>query len=251
MKIEKVNDNQIRCTLTREDLANRELKISELAYGTEKAKSLFREMMKQASYEFGFEAEDIPLMIEAIPMSAECIVLIITKVEDPEELDTRFSRFTPSDSFDEEEEDDEEDPLESTRTPNDVLELFKRLKEDHPPLPAIPAPKNAQVQEEPKPVPPAHHVFRLSSLQAVLNAVQLIAHSYHSKSTLYKDEASDSYLLQLFQGDMTAEVYNKVCNTLTEYGQLCGTLSSNRAYLEEHYTALVADHAIESLSKCS
>ena len=46
MKIEKVNENQIRCTLTREDLASRELKISELAYGTEKAKSLFRDMMQ-------------------------------------------------------------------------------------------------------------------------------------------------------------------------------------------------------------
>lgn len=36
MKIEKVNDNQIRCTLTREDLAERQIKLSELAYGTEK-----------------------------------------------------------------------------------------------------------------------------------------------------------------------------------------------------------------------
>ena len=60
MKIEKVNDHQIRCTLTREDLADRELKLSELAYGTEKAKDLFRDMMQQASFEFGFEADDIP-----------------------------------------------------------------------------------------------------------------------------------------------------------------------------------------------
>lgn len=30
MKIEKVNDHQIRCTLTKADLADRELKISEL-----------------------------------------------------------------------------------------------------------------------------------------------------------------------------------------------------------------------------
>lgn len=52
-------------------------------------------MMQQAAFEFGFEAEDIPLMIEAIP-SADSIVLIITKVEDPEELDTRFSKFAPS-----------------------------------------------------------------------------------------------------------------------------------------------------------
>ena len=73
MKIEKLNENQIRCTLTRADLAARHLKLSELAYGTEKAKSLFRDMMKQASFDFGFEAEDIPLMIEAIPVSADCI----------------------------------------------------------------------------------------------------------------------------------------------------------------------------------
>ena len=53
-------------------------------------------MMQQASFDFGFEAENIPLMIEAIPSSSDSIVLIITKVEDPEELDTRFSRFTPS-----------------------------------------------------------------------------------------------------------------------------------------------------------
>ena len=93
MKIEKVNENQIRCTLTREDLAERQIKLSELAYGTEKAKMLFRDMMQQAAYEFGFEADDIPLMIEAIPLSADTIILVITKVEYPEELDTRFSRF--------------------------------------------------------------------------------------------------------------------------------------------------------------
>ena len=51
MKIEKVNDNQIRCTLTKADLADRELKLSELAYGTEKAKGLFRDMMQQAALE--------------------------------------------------------------------------------------------------------------------------------------------------------------------------------------------------------
>ena len=83
MKIEKINDNQIRCTLTHADLAARNLKISELAYGTEKAKSLFRDMMQQASFDFGFETDDLPLMIEAIPSSSDSITLIITKVEDP------------------------------------------------------------------------------------------------------------------------------------------------------------------------
>ena len=41
MKIEKISDNQIRCTLTRADLADRQLQLSELAYGTEKSKNHF------------------------------------------------------------------------------------------------------------------------------------------------------------------------------------------------------------------
>ena len=101
MKIEKINDNQIRCTLTKEDLADRQIKLSELAYGSEKARGLFKDMIQQANYEFGFEADDIPLMIEAIPLSGDNIILQITKVEYPEELDTRFSKF--SEAGDEEE----------------------------------------------------------------------------------------------------------------------------------------------------
>ena len=129
MKIEKVNDNQIRCTLTREDLDSRHLKLSELAYGTEKAKSLFREMMEKASYEFGFDAEDIPLMIEAVPLTADSILLIVTKVEYPEELDTRFSKFSEPD------EDILYDAGESGEAPlpqgaDDILDLFRRIKAD-------------------------------------------------------------------------------------------------------------------------
>ena len=71
----------------------RNLNLGELAYGTEKAKKLFHEMIQKASNEVGFEADDIPLMVEAIPLSSESIMLIITKIEDPEELDTRFHAF--------------------------------------------------------------------------------------------------------------------------------------------------------------
>ncbi len=63
MKIEKVNDNQIRCILSKEDLDDRQLKISEIAYGSDKAKLLLKDVMQQASYEYGFEADNIPLMI--------------------------------------------------------------------------------------------------------------------------------------------------------------------------------------------
>ena len=95
MKIERINENQIRCTLSNFDLSVRNMNLGELAYGSEKARNLFREMIPRAANEVGFEAEDIPLMVEAIPMANESVMLIITKMEDPEELDTRFSKFSP------------------------------------------------------------------------------------------------------------------------------------------------------------
>ncbi|WP_305306096.1 adaptor protein MecA, partial [Romboutsia ilealis] len=70
---------------------------SELAYGSDKAKALFQDMMQVAAQDFGFEADNTPLVIEAIPVSIDSLLLIITKVEDPEELDTRFARFSPED----------------------------------------------------------------------------------------------------------------------------------------------------------
>ena len=92
----------------------------------QKGESLFRDMMQQAAIKFGFEAEDIPLMIEAIPLNSDCIVLIITKVEDPEELDTRFSKFAPSVHDDDSLDDMIQDLNEGA---DDVLDLFRRIHE--------------------------------------------------------------------------------------------------------------------------
>ena len=100
MKIEKINDNQIRCTLTPEDLKARDIRISELTYGSGKARTLFRDMMKEALNHCGFRLDNAPLMIEATPDSGGNLTLIITKVKNPEEIDSRFAHFTGDPSGD-------------------------------------------------------------------------------------------------------------------------------------------------------
>lgn len=237
MKIEKVSENQIRCTLTREDLASRELKISELAYGTEKAKSLFRDMMQQANFEFGFEAEDIPLMIEAIPLNADCIVLIITKVEDPEELDTRFSRFAPSVT-----EEDEEAAGDSA---DEVLDLFRRIQNE----------ENAAEENVPTPAPSPEEndsersrLFRMDSLKQVINAAQIAGEHYHGLSTLYHDESHEAYYLILTQGEESRDTFDRVCNVISEYGVPRRSTAAGRTFLEEHCVTLIAGHALQSLA---
>ena len=128
MKIEKISDKQIRCTLTREDLAKREIKLTELAYGSDKAQALFQDMMQIAAQDFGFEADNTPLVIEAVPISMDSIILIITKVDDPEELDTRFAKFSPEDTSGEGTPPltDLKDRLEGA---DDILGLIKKITE--------------------------------------------------------------------------------------------------------------------------
>lgn len=242
MKIEKVNENQIRCTLTREDLASRELKISELAYGTEKAKTLFRDMMRQANYEFGFEAEDIPLMIEAIPLNTECIVLIITKVEDPEELDTRFSRFAPATG---DEDGDEMDFQYEEDASNEILDLFRRMQTDAKSEGDDSASQTADADKN------HTRIFRMSTLRQVMDISAVIAGSYHGASTLYKEENADKdadgYLLLLTQEEESAENFDRVCNIVSEYGVPQRTTPGSGAFLAEHYEALISDNAVQAL----
>ncbi|HJD32511.1 MAG TPA: adaptor protein MecA [Candidatus Eisenbergiella stercorigallinarum] len=252
MKIEKVNDHQIRCTLTRADLADRELKISELAYGTEKAKSLFRDMMQQAAVKFGFEAEDIPLMIEAIPLNSDCIVLIITKVEDPEELDTRFSKFAPSVH-----DDDSLDDMiqELNEGADDVLDLFRRIHEGR-------AASQAGTKEAQKPSSDTDadkkgkeenlrisRVFSFDSLRHITRLAHILEGSYGGSNSLYKDAARGRYLLTVSSLGHTAEEFGRLCNCLSEYGKQERYTPGGEAFWAEHCELIVKDRALQVLSR--
>ena len=244
MKIEKVNDHQIRCTLTKADLLDRKLKISELAYGTEKAKSLFRDMMQQASYEFGFEADDIPLMIEAIPINSECIVLIITKVEDPEELDTRFSKFAPSIK-----DDDSDEETYENNPADEVLDLFRQLHEGAAKI-ADAAKEAKENKSEGKSVPvDMTYIFTFENMTVLSKVAKLTADWYNGESALYKSHADGTYKLILRTGNADAATYNKACNIMVEYGSGHRFSETGYAYLEEHFESLCEDNALYRLSQ--
>ena len=256
MKLEKVNDHQIRCTLTKADLADRELKLSELAYGTEKAKSLFRDMMQQAAYEFGFEAEDIPLMIEAIPLSSESIVLIITKVEDPEELDTRFSNFAPSVR-----NNNIDNQLDSiihsiAENPESVLDLFKQLKQKTTELKnsigaGVQELKQSQTamarQAEPSEEIHLSKAFSFDSLDEISRLAAVINPVYDGVNSLYKDKKNDRYFLIVNKSGQSESDFNKICNMISEYGRFERLTSGTEAFLEEDGSLLIKDSALKKL----
>ncbi len=190
MRIEKISDKQIRCTLTQADLQNHHINIGELAYGSEKARSLFQEMLSQASKEFNFHAENIPLMIEAVPMSGDNLVLLITKVEDPDEIDTRFSRFSPS--IDDEDFSGDFADIEaafSDTKADEIIEEFNRLCEEHIDLDEESGdPDNANE-------PDFFRIYAFSSIDEICRASRALQDAYDADNSLYKDPQHNRYYL--------------------------------------------------------
>lgn len=268
MKIEKINDNQIRCTLNKEDLVNRELRISELAYGTEKAKNLFRDMMQQASYEFGFEADDIPLMIEAIPVSNDCLVLVITKVEDPDELDTRFSKFSSGHEQDIEDFDYDPNEEESSSYADEIINCFGQLDEilvenhtenssnNFVPLSDTLGSKATEekvkkAKKEKETVQKANlmKVYSFATLDDVIHLSSIVVYTYNGSNSLYKNPANVRYYLVTYKSEHTPQEYNKVCNIISEYGRMERTTYASSSYFEEHYETIIKDNALQVLAK--
>jgi adapter protein MecA 1/2 len=252
MKIEKISDNQIRCTLNKSDLVDRELKISELAYGTEKAKALFRDMIQQAFYEFGFEVDDIPLVIEAIPVSAECLILVITKVEDPDELDTRFSKFSSFNVKDNSETTGEEyyaDEIISNlgQSDDDISDdIDDNAKED--------TAEDTEINDDGLSAKSVHIQSNLSklytfrSLQEVINLAYIMLGNYKGNNTLYKNPVNSTYYLVIYMSDHTPEEFNKICNIVSEFGKPERVTYASSSYFDEHFEIIIKDQALQILS---
>ena len=241
MKIERINDNQIRCTLTSLDLSARNLNLGELAYGSEKARNLFREMIQKASSEVGFEAEDIPLMVEAIPLSNESVMLVITKIEDPEELDTRFSKFSPQ-------SDDSTDVL--SHLASELLEgaeTLGRLLGDS--LASVLADNALQGdgQDSKEPVS-SMRIYSFDGLDRISEAARAVGKLYDGINTLYKKPDTSQYYLVVKNEGCEPLAFSRVCNILAEYGTQVRHEYASEAYYAEHYEVLCQDKALQVFS---
>ncbi|PKM93573.1 MAG: competence protein [Firmicutes bacterium HGW-Firmicutes-1] len=219
MKIEKVNSNQIKCFLNKGDLLSRQIKVSELAYGTEKAQELFKDMMDQASNEFGFEVENVPLMIEAVPLSTDSIMLIITKVDNPEELEDKFTGLPMADTrkFKKKEAAEKEEAHTSVESDDAQISL------------------------------PTFLVYQFDTLDATTAiATRLFPFSIEN-SSLYKDPSNHTYYLSLISSSIDRNSFKILRGILSEYAVQVPCKRSALSYYDEHFDTIIKDKALEVL----
>lgn len=222
MKIEKINNNQIKCVLNKSDLTSREIKVSELAYGTDKAQELFKDMMSQANDKFGFEANDVPLMIEAVPLSADSIMLIITKVDNPEDIEDKFNTLpvTNTRKFKKKVSSDEEEELAtdtSDEVKDELIDVF--------------------------------YVYTFNTMDDVSNATSKINDFSFAKSALFKNTENSVFYLTIVADNIPRWANRIIRGTLSEYGESLHYRHSAQSYFEEHFDTIVKDDAVTILSQ--
>ena len=234
MKIEKIYDNSIKCTLSSLDLSSRNLNLRDMTYGSQAAKRLFNEMMQKAKEEVGFSIENTPLMIEAIPLQGGAVQLIISKVDDPEELDTRFSKFSAAGSG-------QNGWISELAT--QILEgaqgLMKQLKETEE-EPGVAEEKKESGDE-------GIRLYRFRTLDRVIDAAKAVSYCDLGANSLYKAEDKKGYYVSLHSKGDDIDSLNRAANLLLEYGERVNGGSATEAYYKEHMEQLIQENALQKL----
>ncbi len=240
MKIEKISDNQIRCTLSKEDLEDRNIKLTELAFGTGKTKELFQDMMRQANDDFGFEVDDIPLMVEAIPLSPESIILVITKVNDVEETEEHLQKFFPENL----KEKFKQNFLPFFEEHEIDLEDFENIegRPEHPE-------KSSKSSDSENDDSLLYSIYVFDSLRDIITVSELLVPFFQGDSSVYKSPFDNKFYLSLCMEASEEKQLNKICGILTEHGKRENPTYVKELFYMEHFDEIIPDKAIETLGQ--
>lgn len=85
VKIEKLDANKLKVTLTANDMTQLDLNFARAADDAESVKQAFVRLMKIAQKETGFDVADARLMIEAVPDKDDGFILFVTRVDEAAE----------------------------------------------------------------------------------------------------------------------------------------------------------------------
>jgi len=243
MKIEKISENQIKFMLTDQDLSERNMKINELAYGSQKAQELFREIMERASLECDFHTNnETALIIEAIPMKYSGIMVVVTKVAGQEELENRLGRASAL----------------AVEMINE--EFFGGVPMNEQPIgldfpipampmpPQIPTPRKAAANpQSTQKDAPSHIIYAFKSFEQVVLAAVRISGTIRNSSTLFKHK-EQYYLLVESERTKISAGHEGI---LREYGQKIGADSAkdiSKMFLSEHGETIIKRNAINILA---
>jgi len=211
MRIEKINENQIKFFLTKTDLLERNLDLIELAKGTEKAQELFRDIMEKAMEVCGFNAENVLLMVEAMSVSTDSIIIIVSKVANDDDADKNIKLEPPSQN-------------ERKYLAHDIIDDHTEVSENSDIL-----------------------IYSFSCLDDVSGASLAISDIFGGESSLYKLDGKYLLILDSKQNDILS--FDSVSSVLSEYGSRQISSSVSKYHIMEFAESIIKHNAIGIMSE--
>lgn len=224
MKIERVSENQIKCTLYRSDFEDRHLTIKDFFGGSDKARKLFADVLREAGDEFDFYTENVPVMIEAIPAARDSLTVIITKVDDPQEAANRFKARPKA-----------EEIMRSLEKILGALDIDRNI-----------FPDEDDDDDDDSDETASSRTFGFRDLACVKQACEVLSRIFRGDSALYLNPASKHYYLVL-KNEPADESFDRVCNSVVEYGIQIRHGGNSESYYKEHYDTVFPSGAIDGV----
>ena len=213
MKIERLNDNQFRCTISAMELIQRHMSLKKLSTDSNDARRLVREMIELSENEVGFEPNELPVMVEAIRNPEGDLVFTITKINSPEELPPQL-----------------QSQAEAVRALQNLAGMLRSRQEW------------ARTRQ---PVPLA--IFAFSEEYGVKLPPRLKTTPEGVQSSLYYMKDQGQYFLVISASPKNSDVFRQICVLLGEYGRPVPSTSASKAFYAEHAQVIYGSRAIEQL----
>ncbi len=261
MRFEKINENKLKIELSREDLMERNIKLSDIAFGAENSRQVLHEIMAQAFEELDFEADNKPLVIEAVPTSGFSINIFITKIKDEAEFEESMSKVAQQG----------EKNLDGLKLlekfANDFEQLISNTGAEALDEMAGVKPKSNGVasgagkilaskaqdskqndnQKDKTILEKTEIIYKFDALDNVIDLSKAINNDYKGKSTLYKHDEK-FYLLLNAKGYEKIDIV-KLRLLLDEFGEFVSTHKIAQGYLNEHGSIILKTDVFKKLER--
>lgn len=93
MKIEKLNENKLKITLSIDDLEERNITLHSFMYNSPESQDLFWELLQTAEKECGFNVDDSMIYVEASTTGSGNFTLLVTKTNENAPIVEKISKM--------------------------------------------------------------------------------------------------------------------------------------------------------------
>ena len=257
MRIERIDDNTVKCFLSNEELDAYEITYKDFVARSDKAKVVMEEIIEQAEEEVGYQPPGFSFDLQIMMLPDQGMILTFSEKEPDEKRpaeglleclkemkqmleEKKTGRVSGRIEIHKE--------MASRPLPETDKQSGDRPREE---IPAGAANPGGQQPSAPvkagrkKDMRPTFAVFSFANIRRVCDYAAVLPGGLRIKSTLY--HLDDEYYLFLEKGTASYDRYSRACIQAMEFGEIFTAERDHVLFLEEHAECIVRDHAVKKL----